>query len=149
MCSLNRSKCVGNNHLTVYPSCCCYINVTPMRCGSLTTWHSLFLPNDQFYVRHRRGRTCFIERIRCGLHFHSGHLVSEARRPAEQESGSWINRRHKTEVWSTSSIFTPIFHGDDISGELRWNGNGMELSDAFKLTKLVWTVTLIIIIIGH
>ena len=41
----------------------------------------------------------------------------------------------KTEVCSTVSIFTAIFHIDDISGELRRNGTG--LSDAFNLTKLV------------
>ena len=76
----------------------------------------------------------------CGLHFHSGRLVSVARRPAEEESGFWISRRHKTYNWPTASTFTPMFHIDDISDELRRNGTGF--SDAFKLTKLVWTVTL-------
>ena len=46
--------------------------------------------------------------------------------------------------WPTASIFSPMFHMDDISGEIGRNGTG--LPDAFKLTKLVWTVTLVIII---
>ena len=46
--------------------------------------------------------------------------------------------------WPTASIFTPMFHIDDVSGELRRNGTGF--SDALKLTKLMWTVTLVVII---
>ncbi len=37
-----------------------------------------------------------------------------------------------------------MFHINDISGELGRDGTG--LLDVFKLTKLMWTVTLVIVI---
>ena len=144
-CSLNRSKCIGTNHVIVYPRFCYYINLTIIyyRGAGLSPRdiHCFCLTTSFTYDIEERG--CVSANV-SGLDFHSGSLVSEARRPAEQQSGSRITRRHKTYHWPTASIFTPMFHIDDISGEPRRNGTGF--LDAFKLTKLTWTVTLVIII---
>ena len=47
-CSLNRSKCVGNNHLIVYPRCCYNYKCDPMKCGThhVTFIVSAWRPND-------------------------------------------------------------------------------------------------------
>ena len=144
-CSLNRSKCVGSNYVIFFIPFCCYINLTTCSAGlSPRDVHCFCLTTSFTYAIENRGR---VSSNVSGLDFHSGRLVSEARRPAEQQSGSRITRRHKTYHWSTASIFTPIFHIDDISGELRRNGT--RFSGAFNLTKLIWTVTLLVISIGR
>ena len=82
------------------------------------------------------------------MHFHSGRLVSEARRlqTRNQTPGPTEDTRHIIGRQHRSS--TPMFHVDDISGELGRNGTG--LSDAFKLTKLVWTDIIgLVIVIGR
>ena len=56
-CSLNRSKCVGTNHVIVYPVFCYYINVTTRGAGlSPRDIHCFCLTTSFTYDTEERGR---------------------------------------------------------------------------------------------
>ena len=121
----------------MHPRCCYYINVTPCGAGrSSRDIHCFCLTTSFTYDIEERGRVSrpfqnwtFTRDV---LFTKREDLQNSNRAPESPED----TRHH----WPTASIFTPMFHIDDISGELRRNGTGF--SDAFKLTKLVWIVTL-------
>ena len=136
-CSLNRSRCIGTNHVIVYPRLCYYINLTTCGAGlSPRDIHCFCLTTSFTYDIEERGR---VSRT-----FQDWTLIRDVlfrKREELQNSNRALESPEDTRHnWPTASIFTPMFHIDDIRGELRRNGTGF--SDAFKLTKLMWTVTL-------
>ena len=140
-CSLIRSKCVRTNHMIVYSRFCFYINLTPRGAGLSPRDINCFCLIASFtYDIEERGRVSrtFPDWIftRDVLFRKREDLQNFNRAPESPEDISLAD---------SIDLHSNVSHCD-ISGKLRRNWTGF--SDAFKLTKakLVWTVTLLIII---
>ena len=139
-CSLNRSKCVGINHVIVYPRCCYYINLITCGAGlSPRDIHCLCLTTSFTYDIEERGRvSANVSR----LDFHSERL-SEARRPAEQERGSRITRKHDISLADSIDLLSNVSHRrQSWRTSTEWDG----IFGRVQVDEVVWTVTLVIII---
>ena len=115
-CSLNRSKCVGTNHVILNPHFCCYINVTTRGAGlSPRDIHCFCLTTSFTYDTEERGRVSRTFQdwtFTCDVLFRKREDLQNRIRALEspEDTIHIIGRRHRSSLQCfTSTILVANF----------------------------------------